>query len=298
MSTLSKISFRALADEIEEVCAWLSGHGLRISPSRIGTYKKHINEMADYYDNDKVDQLLELRSFHELVNSSFEANELRHIYKGLNNVKGESLTEKLLEINKGPFIYTEENTSSTNRARNIAFELNIAARLIQAGYEVDLSDEADLIVKDSEYEVYIECKRPQKEHQINSNIKGALKQLHKRYGISKSSNKVRGLIAISIVKVFNPELYLLVANTPKELIEKVQKINITFIEQFKSKWRTPDDKKTIGAIIHVGCPFEIKKLNLLTNCNQYDLYCNDYIDTIDEKFLHVLVDKMSASFYS
>lgn len=292
MSNLSKISFRDKSSKIEEVCSWLSDHGIKIERSRTNTYKTHINEMADYYEKGQVDELLRLRSMHDLVNSSFEANELIQIYEGLSDLKFKSFVDKLIEVNKGPIWLNKENASASNKARNFAFELHIAARFSKAGYEIDLSDDADLIVKDHQYDLFIECKRPQADHGVHSNVKDALKQLNKRYCASKSSKIIRGLIALSITRVINRDMYLLPCKTTDDLNIKLQSINLTFINQYKTKWGKPDDKRTMGALIYLGLPAVIRDQNILANCNQFDFYINDYVDTNDKGVLKTMVNKI------
>lgn len=293
MSNLSKISFRDKSSKVEEICSWLSDHGIKIDRSRINTYRKHINEMANYYEEGKVNDLLRLRSLHDLVNSSFEVAELIQIYEGLNDLKSKPFVDKLIEVNKGPIWLNEENASSSNRARNIAFELHIAARYSKAGYEIDLSDEADIIVKDHRYELFIECKRPLTDHSIHGNVKDALNQLKKRYCFSNKSSKIiRGLIALSISRVINRDMYLLPSNTTDDLDMNLQSINRSFIDQYKTKWSNPDDKRTIGALIYLGLPAIIKNQNMLTNCNQFDIYLNGYANNEDKSFLQTFTNKI------
>lgn len=292
MSNLSKISFRDKSSKIEEICSWFSEHGIKIDRSRINTYRAHINEMADYYEEGKVDDLLRLRSMHDLVNSSFEVAELIQIYDGLSDLKSKPFIDKLIEINKGPIWLNKENASSSNRARNTAFELHIAARYSKAGYEIDLSDEADIIVTDHQYELFIECKRPLTDKSIHSNVKDALNQLKKRYCSSKSSKIIRGLIALSISRVINQDMYLLPSNTTDDLNMKLQSINLDFIGQYKTKWSNPDDKRTIGVLIYLGLPAIIKDQNILTNCNQFDFYLNDYVNNVDKDVLKTMVNRI------
>lgn len=293
MSNLSKISFRDKSSKFEEICSWLSDHGIKIDRSRINTYRADINKMADCYEEGKVDELLRSRSLRDLVNSSFEVAELIQIYEGLNDLKTKPFVDKLIEINKGPIWLNEENASSSNRARNIAFELHIAARYSKAGYEIDLSDEADIIVKDHRYELFIECKRPLTDHNIHSNVKDGLNQLKKRYCSSKSSKIIRGLIALSISRVINPDMYLLPSNSTDDLDMNLQSINRLFIDQYKTKWSSPNDNRTIGALIYLGLPAIIKNQNMLTNCNQFDFYLNAYVNNDDKSVLRTMANKIN-----
>lgn len=263
------IKYRELANEINYACEWLSDHGLDYPRTRVGEYKRHLNEMADYWEQDRIGDLLKHRDFPTLMNSCHEASELLYIFKGLSSFSAMSVTKKLQEFIKGPTSYTRENSSSSNRGRNIAFELHIAARFATAGFSINLTSDADLIVSIFDHEVFIECKRPQYNHQINSNIKGALRQLEHRYPSAASPSQARGIIAISISKVYNPNLFLLEASTLEALAGKLTTIDETFIDHFDPKWRNPSDSRTIGVMVHLSIPAEIKSQNLLTICHEF-----------------------------
>lgn len=279
--------YRELANGINEACEWLSDHGLDCPRTRVGEYKRHLNELADYWEQGKVDELLRLRDFSTLINSCHEASELSNIFKGLVSLADQSIVKKLQEFIKGPVSCLKENaSSSSNRGRNIAFELNIAARFATAGFTIDLTKEADIIVYMLDYEVFVECKRPQHDHQINSNIKGALSQLKRRYLTAKNPELARGIIAVAIGKVFNPNMLLIEASTPEYLSQKLSSINKAFIDQYEPKWRNPSDGKTIGALVYLGIPAEIKNLKMLANCHEIAVkttFSNDFgIDILTE----------------
>lgn len=261
-------SYRELANGINEACEWLSDHGLDYPRTRVGEYKRHLNEMADYWDQNKIEDLLRLHDFPTLMNSCHEASELSYIFKGLAPYYDLSITNKLQEFIKGPASSKKENASSTNRGRNIAFELYMAARFAAAGFTIDLTKEADVIVYTQNHKVFVECKRPQKIHQVNSNIKGALSQLEQRYPTAKNPELARGIIAVAIGKVFNPDMLFMQAETLEVLTENLSLINKRFIDRFEPKWRNPSDGRTIGTLVYLGIPAEIKSQNLLTNCHE------------------------------
>jgi hypothetical protein len=263
-----KSDYRDLANEINDACEWLSDHGLDYPRTRVGEYKRHLNEMADYWEQGRVEELLELRDFPTLMNSCHEASELSYIFKGLATLRDFSVTRRLQEFIKGPPSSSKENTSSSNRGRNIAFELNVAARLAAAGFTIDLTKEADIIVSILGHEVFVECKRPQKDHQVNSNIKAALGQLENRYPSANRPDHARGIIAVAIGKILNPEMGFLQAPTSETLTKRLSHINEAFIHKFNAKWRNPADQRTIGVLVYLGIPAVIKKDNILNNCHE------------------------------
>lgn len=265
------VSYRELSVVINDACDWLASHGLDYPKTRVGVYRKHLNEMADFFENNRIGELLNRRDFSEIVNSSFEANDFFYIYKGLSQTNDPSLPDKLKDFVKGPSSYLNENVHSTNRGRNIAFELHIAARFASAGLEIDLTSDADLIVKIDNYELFIECKRFQKGTQIHSRVKGALKQLSKRYLTAQNPDMARGIIALSIGKVINPTMRILSASSPQEIGNELSRVNESFLKLFSKKWKNPVDSRSVGVLIHLGAPAIVRSQNLLTNCNEFAL---------------------------
>jgi len=263
------IGYRDLANGINDACEWLSDHGLDYPRTRVGEYRRHLNEMADYWEHGRIEELIKLRDFPTLMNSCHEASELSYIYKGLSSFSDLSVSKKLQEFIKGPPSSKNENASSSNRGRMIAFELHMAARFAAAGFTIDLTSEADVIVEILEHEVFIECKRPQQNHQVNSNIKGAINQLERRFPSARCPERARGIIAVAISKVFNPDMFLLNATTPETLSQKLSFITKAFIDHFEPKWKNPTDIRTIGVLVHLGVPAEITSQNLLTNCHEF-----------------------------
>lgn len=272
-------SYRDLANGINAACEWLNDHGLHYPRTRIGEYKRHLNELANYWEQGKIEELLRIRDFPTLLNSSHEASELSYIYKGLASLPGSSVTSRLQEFIKGPPSSKNENASSSNRGRNIAFELYTAARLAEAGFTIDLTKEADIIVHILDHEVFVECKRPQKDHQVNSNVKAALRQLESRYTSASRPEMARGIIAVAIGKILNPDMLFLQEPTQEALTDRLSSINKAFIDAYDSKWRNPSDCRTIGMLVYLGIPAVIESQNTLNNCHEMAMqttFTNNY----------------------
>ena len=61
----------------------------------------------------------------------FEAEELADIHQWLCGPEHDGYSrERMRTVASGPSSYTDENTSSGSRARNTAFELAVAARIV------------------------------------------------------------------------------------------------------------------------------------------------------------------------
>ena len=72
------------------------------------------------------------------------------------------------------------------------------------GYEILEESEADLLFNVGSYSMFIEFKRPLEASGVEQNALKANRQLKKRFSSSAGVINKRGLIALSLTKVFNP----------------------------------------------------------------------------------------------
>ncbi|OGU71459.1 MAG: hypothetical protein A3H45_00050 [Ignavibacteria bacterium RIFCSPLOWO2_02_FULL_55_14] len=129
-----------------------------------------------------------------------ECFEFGDIISQLQHLPHEVLAPKLKTILKGPLLPSDENANS-NAARNILFELNIAARLKHAGIEPQLGEHPDVRCEIAGKTLFIECKRPFTETRLGENIEHAANQLLTDLA---SVPDVIGIIAVSLSKALNP----------------------------------------------------------------------------------------------
>lgn len=234
-----------LINKLEEMYTWLESFGVRVSPSRIGQYRKGLKQLLDNGKTTDKDvhsnfiwiiyEILELCQIFDCYKSSHISNRLRL---------------HLQEICSGPAFYENENVSSTNRARNLAFELLLASRLIKGGAFAEVTFPSDLLCKFGETNIFIECKRPQYESNIINNIKEADSQLRQRYKTAFSEQN-RGIIAIDLTKCFFPKKQF----TGYEDSNKIEQIIEKALEQFANRFVNEIDKsrhpKTIGLVMRL-----------------------------------------------
>lgn len=284
-----------MSKEMDSAVAWLSDLGYSYVDGRLGTYKKHIDEIAEYNISGKLGTLLYRKDYFELANSVFEANEFVKIYDSLHKHESDVFNNKLKSFIKGPVSYVKEDPkTSSNLARNIAFELLIAAEMSRAGYEIEFNDKYDIGFIVNGKRIVIECKRPQYEHQINSNIKGALKQLLKRY----NGPNERGLIAISLSRAYNPKFNSVTVNIPEEISIALRYIIDDFIKKFFKKWQNPSDSRSIGTIAHFSGPSTIKSQNLLTMCTNIGISNVQKGPKEDHNLLRILLSDLEKTYAS
>lgn len=210
--------------------------------------------------------------FSTYVNLVYEVQELFSIYEGLSTLNDSAVSGKLKQFIKGPDVVTKENPNrSTNQARNIAFELLIASKLYTSGFEIDFGTDADLCFSYNGKRIFVECKRPQFNHQVNSNLKGAFKQLKNRYSGYPYDKNVFGVAALSVSKILNPDLDILVSKTASSMHTYIEKLLFDFHVENNKRYLRTNDERTIGLIVYFSTPVSIEDENIIAHSHIFDL---------------------------
>jgi hypothetical protein len=132
-------------------------------------------------------------------------------------------------LRDGPVLSVEENSSSTNRARNNAFNYLLAGRLLVAGLDLLAVDECRRVSKTTQWRgditlshkgtvLDIQCKRPWGRNSLIDNIKKARKQ------ITTTADPAQGIIAIDLSRCMYPTDTLLAASSDREASDRVHKM--------------------------------------------------------------------------
>jgi len=261
--------FTEVNKDVEKAAEWLSDMGLDFLITRIGEYRKNINLLVDLHEKGNYEEMNRL--YPTLVNSLYEANEWIKIYRGLAFLKNQSLVKKLHDFLKGPEWFIDEKTSSaSNRPRNVAFELLIASSVATNGIQPDFATHSDIAFPLGRKNIFIECKRPQSLSTIEKNIKSATKQLKRRFQSAIRSN-LRGIVAIDISKVSNPDFKMLEPQNTESLDSYLTTTVTSFIDSFGYIWNRIKHRKIIGLLVRFSGVAVIKNMNLLTYFQQWGL---------------------------
>ena len=142
----SSTPYESFAQDLDAAVVWISSLGIANERTRIGEYKRAIDILLEVYKSKDLERTR--REFVRLVTALFEANELIAIYNGLSGKYDREIRDHIKKYVKGPADYRKEVVSaSSNLARNIAFELLVASKLVSAGIGLDFSIHADVAAK-------------------------------------------------------------------------------------------------------------------------------------------------------
>ena len=169
-----------------------------------------------------------------------EVSQLIRIHRAYGDIAPECIEERLLEIASGPFSVSDENSSSSNRPRNIAFELDLLSSFYLGGGMLSFRGLADITCEYQGLEFIVECKRPMSEGGVARRIKSALNQLQRR--LDSDDSLVYGLIGMHISKAFWPVRAVVEVSDRRQLESTMDQIFLGFDKEYSKSWVGRDER--------------------------------------------------------
>jgi hypothetical protein len=202
--SIPRLQLSAHIADLVELQSFLESRGISTGNTRIDRYRKYLEQATS------SDPINEAQIFKSISNARFqsdldwklyvlrEVHELMWILKGLKVHIPKGVDDKLRKIVSGSdFAALDINTES----RNTQFELRIASYFCQAGCEVDVSTETDVIATTPKHAFYLECKRIAGSNNFRRNLIKARDQLIERMPSRHGNKKTYGFIAADVTKV-------------------------------------------------------------------------------------------------
>ncbi|MGH9877227.1 MAG: hypothetical protein ACRD5H_06275 [Nitrososphaerales archaeon] len=260
--------YDALANDLCAALEWLGSLGVPYERTRVGEYECAIEIAIASFRASNFDAIRD--ALLPILTALFEIHDLVDIHQSLAGKFDNEIKQHVHTYTKGPRDYTEEHVeTSSNVARNIAFELMLMAKLTKAGLPLDFSIKSDVAAKFDNRSLLFECKRPQSEDALESNIKKAYRQLEKKYR-SPQRLRHRGLIAIDITKLVNPDFMLYVQPNSTALDSGLSRVIDTFVLKHEHLWQRSRNAKTIGILLRLTIMgVNQEKNDMFTHCQQW-----------------------------
>jgi len=245
----------------------LKDAGIQVSPvCRFWKYVRQL-EAASRADGISVPDGLDLPTWHRSLN---ELEDLDLITSNLTREPAVAGWERAVDqMLSGGTRRTDEVKHS--RARDIQFELVLAAMWRQAGYGVELL-EPDVVVTSTNPQFGIAAKRPRTVSNLTANIRKANSQ------IARSGRP--GIIAIDLTCLLNPtDVHISTADFRAASAFVIQKTD-SFIDANASRIVSlVDPQKTFGVAVHFAMPILLRtrpalgwsrRLSISNLCNSTD----------------------------
>jgi hypothetical protein len=203
-STLPGLPYEAHYADMLELRTFFDKRGIPTQNTRIERYTSYLKALVN------KERMIEYHIFPGSKDDRFrsaldwllyvlrEVHELMWILKGLQAHVPAGVDSKLKALVSGrDFAALDSNSHS----RNTQFELRIASYFCQAGYEVDLTSETDIIASTSDAAFYVECKRIAKSSQLVRRLREARVQLELRLPEEHNGKTAFGCIAADVTNV-------------------------------------------------------------------------------------------------
>jgi len=204
------VTYASLLTRYENALAWYASLGAAIHNSRLHLYQQTLRSLIAGHEDPEPLGLADRER--AIVNTLFEVNQHCDIYKGLAGRHDDHVKDRISFVPDGPWQYTDERPStSSNRGRNVVFELVVASWLARSGFEIVREAVGDLTLRVDDAVIALECKRPQSGAGFERAVKDAGRQVRHRLKRYRKSY-VRGLVAVEVTKIINPRFGLLIGS--------------------------------------------------------------------------------------
>lgn len=292
MPIFSSTSYDSVAVLLAEATNWLQRLGISHRPTRLGDYERALRLLTNATDRSAI-----LRDDLPAVNNAiYEAYELIEIFQALAGKYDDAIGKHLRLLAGGPAYYSAEKTdSSSNRARNVAFELAVMGLLVRAGLPLDFTSLADAAAKFENKTLLFECKRPQSLQTVERRIKDSLDQLKTRInGVQKVRH--RGLVALDITKAMNPDSQVFVTQTEQGINVSMDQQIDRFLARYLHCWARPGYSQSIGVLIRLRqmSIVEYEGHSKLFHCQQIAVRPFDNAGALNHRMLDALTRRFSA----
>lgn len=296
--TIPATSYEDVYEKYLDALKWMRDIGVTIGPGRTSHYEKIVKYCKDTYRTASDEEVKEILP--DFVSSMFEIHDFIDIYESFKDISPENLTaiiEKLQKAVNGPINAPEESSSSTT-ARNYLFEALMAAKAHRPdkGVEAMLDAESDTGIKINNKKIWVECKRITTLSKVEANSGKASKQLETILKKQIGSGH-RGIVALDVSKILNPEGKIFVSNNDSELLDSIDSIMDSFIKEYSNIWQrvyTRRNKKIIGTIIRFAFMSTSEARNLLIHASQWGINPRLEISRSDEDIQRLLAASLKG----
>ena len=224
----------------------------QVAVSRFMEYRQRLALLNEAFRREGVEgprRLYDLDRLAQVV-AITEAAELASLEPFLSMSNPVHLRPKLRDVLGGPPLPDEEDGNS-NHARNILFELNLAAKLFAGGVVPTVGDRPDLQCEIASKAVLFECKRVLSERAARKRIGEAWDVLCDE--APKAGPEARGVVALSVTKLVNPGDQIFSASNEADAHSGLDRLLRAITDKLSNAWvRT--GTRVVGILFHVVTP--------------------------------------------
>lgn len=245
---MSSDTFQRLLTEYEAALRWFEALGGSTAHSR---FFRYLHSLRDLIRTRSTRDPLSVGRVPEIINAFLEASNFVHMYWIFSEPKYSAYVRERLQVVSGPQFYRDENASSSNRPRNLAFELTVASRFVAGGIELVDDIVSDVVLRTPANTILVECKRPSRIEAIERNYVDAARQLRKRF-LQMGDPAVRGIVALDLSRAVNVKGSVLTVPRSEMLHDILIGKLTEILLSHHTVWAKRKDPRTIGVYVQIG----------------------------------------------
>lgn len=284
-------TYEKASQELEVICAWFQDIGIKFSITRVGKYRAIFAALTEAQRQN--DMSIFYRRYKELdyFNAIMEREQLQRIYTGMVGIKEKELIERLKKCVRSHELSLLDTDNRSGR--DFSLELDVAAKFVKAGYEVDFAHDADVSASKDGHTFYVECKRLKSSEQVKDNIKKGLKQLINRYKSSKNPTKSRGLLVLSIGKIVNQKFGYMEGDNIVDVGNNCALHIKDFMEKYSRYWAGAD-QRSLGVMLVLDTPGVARDRRIPYSVHEVVFTNIIHQSSPEHQILHKLVNALAS----
>jgi hypothetical protein len=261
-------SFDHVTEMLDEMDGWLSSLGIRLRPDRWHEAARLVRKARD--QRERIERGGSRVAIPNYLHGLFEVMGMYEVMRAFHTNHSGALKAKLARALDGAVAPSDEK-SRNSAARDMMFELELAAALKNGGADIELG-EPDIQMRLLGQLFLMECKRPFVENSVLRNVEDAASQLGK--DLDKPGHEMAyGVVAISLSRVLLEGN--LVCFVPAG--EGLRVVNEALAETIHShwvEWRVKSFRKfhprIVAVMFHLAVPWDVHGERLIhistSNC--------------------------------
>ena len=232
-----------LTQEFNNVLSWFKELNIRTDVGRIAAYQHYFINLVDNPANESIPSITRANVHRELF-------ELIWIYKNFVGQKSDKIRDYVKKTLKG-VVASNLDYSKDQSSRNYLFELRVASYFLNAGYEINLDTDCDLVAFKNNEKYFVECKRLTSYGKIGERIKEASKQLEKRLSDDPSKKKYAIIwVDLSFIQCNYTGFY---SSYYRKTSQAAARLDLRILQQ-KTLPKLKSNKKIIGIVLQTLYP--------------------------------------------
>jgi len=251
------LSYEYILQNLDHTLAFCKTIGLGpiAEKSRFAHYRRQIAHLLDVIETRPIPrELVEHQDEYRIALT--ESAEFGNLLPYLQQCDRTRVSLKIKACLSGPVLPSDESSTS-NQARNLQFELYLASVLWQAGFQPILGEHPDLKCEVDGKWFFFECKRLLSNAKLKKRINEARKQI--RRNLLTAPHGARGVVAVSLSMVLNPAQRALPIQDEHRRLERLEILADWLKSQAESVQDELDElyhQKIVAVLFYAASPFE------------------------------------------